>query len=129
MTYDEVKAIFDTHKECSTCLSAHPRLIYFDRLGTNTVERDGKRVHVPDRERWDPFEFADFARFVRNTGQQDSGNIYYELIPEDAVMPTCDEIKRAVGRYDSENATGDDGLRSALDAIQSLPPSLGVCRE
>lgn len=40
-------------------------------------------------------------------------------------MPTCDEITKAVGKYNSENSMYDLALRSALDAIQSVPPSFG----
>jgi hypothetical protein len=125
VTYDEVKAIFDTHKGCSTSHSSRPQTIYFDRLGTSTVKHDGKRIHVPDSERWAAYPFRDLARYVRKAGREDRWNIYYELIPEDAVVPTCREIKRAVARYDQENAAGDSGLRLALDAIQSLPASFG----
>ena len=38
---------------------------------------------------------------------------------------TCCEITKAVGKYNSENLTYDDALRSALGTIQSVPPSLG----
>jgi hypothetical protein len=37
-------------------------------------------------------------------------------------MPTCDEITKAVGKYNSENSTYDRALRSALGTIQSVPP-------
>jgi hypothetical protein len=40
-------------------------------------------------------------------------------------MPTCDELTKAVGEYNSENNDVDVALRSALDAIQSVPPSFG----
>ncbi|MGD1096436.1 MAG: hypothetical protein ABSB35_31135 [Bryobacteraceae bacterium] len=40
-------------------------------------------------------------------------------------MPTCDEITRAVGKYNSENSTYDHALGSALDPVQSSAPSLG----
>jgi len=40
-------------------------------------------------------------------------------------MPTCDEITKAVDEYNRENHTYDLALRSALDAIQSVPTSFG----
>jgi hypothetical protein len=40
-------------------------------------------------------------------------------------MPTCHEITKAVGRYNSENSTSDAALRSALGTVQGVPPSLG----
>ena len=40
-------------------------------------------------------------------------------------MPTCEEIRGAVARYNNENSRDDLALRSALCLIQSLPPSLG----
>jgi hypothetical protein len=130
MTYDEVEAIFDTifdrHKGCSTYRSANRRVIYFDRLGTSTVERDGKRIHVPDNQRWAKYSFADVARYVCKTGHQDSGNVYYELIPEEAVVPTCDQVSKAVERYETENPPDEDrALRSALGEVWSLSPSFG----
>lgn len=41
------------------------------------------------------------------------------------VMPTCDEITKAVGKYNSENSTYDHALKSALGTIQSVLPSSG----
>ena len=40
-------------------------------------------------------------------------------------MPTCDEIKKAVSTYNSENLSEDTSLRSALDATRCLPPRFG----
>lgn len=41
------------------------------------------------------------------------------------MMPTCDEIRKSVDKYNSENSTYDQALRSALGTIQSVPPSSG----
>jgi hypothetical protein len=41
------------------------------------------------------------------------------------VTPTCDEITQAVVEYNKENFKNDLALRSALDTMQSVPPSLG----
>lgn len=125
MTYPEVKAIFDKHKCCRTSPSRFPRKIYFDRLGVGTVERNGKRIRFPDKERWDDFPFDDFARFVRKNGHKDRENVYYEQIPEDDVMPTCDEVRKAVHKYHRENLEEDHALGSALDALQRSTPSFG----
>jgi hypothetical protein len=38
-------------------------------------------------------------------------------------MPTCDEITKAVGRYNDLNSGNDLALTSALEAIQSMRPS------
>jgi hypothetical protein len=39
-------------------------------------------------------------------------------------MPTCDEIAKAVGRYNSEDCGNDRALTSALETVQSAPPTL-----
>src|SRR5271157_606039 len=42
------------------------------------------------------------------------------------VMPTCEEIKNAANSYNTEDSQKEDSsLRSALEAIQSLPPAFG----
>ena len=41
------------------------------------------------------------------------------------MMPTCDEITKAVGKYNNENSTDDLALRSAFGTIQGVPPSSG----
>jgi hypothetical protein len=40
-------------------------------------------------------------------------------------MPTCDEITKAVGKYNKDYSTDDLALRSALGTIQGVPPSSG----
>jgi hypothetical protein len=40
-------------------------------------------------------------------------------------MPTCDEITEAVGKFNSENSGVDLALTSALEMVQSRPPSVG----
>src|ERR1035437_297331 len=40
-------------------------------------------------------------------------------------MPTCDEIREGVRKYNRDNQEEDDRLRLALGAMRSLPPSFG----
>ena len=41
-------------------------------------------------------------------------------------MPTCDEITKAVGKYNNENSTDDLALRSALGTIQGRATVFGA---
>jgi hypothetical protein len=40
-------------------------------------------------------------------------------------MPTCEEIRAAVGKYNTDNSVDDDALKSALGPIQGAPRSFG----
>ena len=65
-------------------------------------------------------------RVGRDTDKRDESRSQRGImVGGNVVMPTCDQIREAVNKYEAENPTEDCALKQALDSAQSLPRSFG----